>query len=108
MSKDVSNVSAVERASADLFMPPQVRKVLDTPVLTVAGAGVNGWTAGHAATGWAFGRAGVDFGASLALHEAWEQWQSITGSTPDTTAGVVDRLIDTSAFVGGWVGAKLL
>lgn len=81
---------------------------MNYPVATVMGADINAWTAVHAASGWTAGRVGIDFGASLAIHESWEQWQALTGSTPATTAGVVDRLIDTTAFVGGWIGSKLI
>lgn len=108
MSDDALDSKYTARASADLFMPESVREVLDTSFFSVLGADVNVWSALHAASGWTLGKGGIDFGASLALHEMWEQWQSIVGSTPSTRAGMVDRILDTSFYVVGWVVGRNL
>lgn len=99
-------VSELERESANLWLPEQVQQALGTPIATVAGADISGWTACHALAGFAFGSANVDFGASIAVHQAWEQWQSLVREHPEMFPDIVDRLFDTSAFVGGWIFSR--
>src|SRR3990172_7863117 len=98
------------KKSADMFVPKPVGKMLNVYVVGNSRSVfyIQRWSLMHFLSGLVVGILfpQVDYVCALLLHTLWELWQILVGSTPLTTRGAVDILLDTCFFMAGFAVAQ--
>jgi hypothetical protein len=109
-------------ASGDLFLPPQVRKILETELVGRQRDTfyITYWSLIHAVSGFVFGILMLRsfsvvanyYTIALIVHTCWEMWQVYIGMAhPLAIKGkgnIVDILMDTAMFMAGVGASRLL
>jgi hypothetical protein len=119
---DVEYVKKVIYWSGDIFLPENVKRVLNRDILgsTEKTFYISGWSIIHFISGILFGYLYLYFKYDirsyalnmLILHTLWEVWQILIGmSKPHKLTGknnIIDTLVDTLLFMGGaWITFSL-
>jgi len=96
-------------ASGDLFLPKEVRNILETYIIgnDTSLVYITLWSFMHSLSGVLFRFVNNSLQDYIVVHTIWELWQIYIGMTPIHTArGVIDIFVDTLMGIIGFMFAS--
>jgi hypothetical protein len=98
-------------ASGDLFLPKQIRSILETYIVgdDKSLIYITLWSIMHGLSGVIFYFVSDSFQGYLVIHTVWELWQIYIGMTPlHTIRGIIDIITDTIMGSVGFLSTRYL